>query len=200
MKIAFKPRFVPSRTLTHDILGRIDEYHFSRKTWDNLDRDIAGVQSFFIPNNAKPHHRNHYALKVYNTLTEAVAAWERQALAARKHLAPPVRRICKFVIKGDCVRWGYQTCVASHVGCVMGWGEWFSWDSTSSQNLFEKALASVDISGTINDQKHKRYGIRRAVRVGSGARIYGDLHPHNVGFFQHRIVAIDFGTESVDFH
>ena len=123
MKIAFKPRFVPSRTFTHDIAGRIDEYHFTRNKWWELEESAAaGVQSFFIPNNAKPHMRNHYALKVYNTLTEAVAAWQRQGAAARRGIAPPVRRICKFVIENLGTRWGYQTCVASHVNRVGGWG------------------------------------------------------------------------------
>lgn len=200
MKTAFKPRFVPSRTFTHDIVGRIDEYHFTRKTWYSLEcNGESGIQSFFIPNNAKPHHRNHYALKVYGTLTEAVAAWQRQALAAQQHLAPPVRRICKFVIKGDRVRWGYQSCVASHVGGVMGWGKVGSWSTPwrNSQDLFAEALAAVDISGTINEH----YDIRRAVRVERGhAYIYGDLHRGNVGFFQHRLVCIDFGTQSVDFN
>ena len=203
MKTAFKPRFVPSRTFTHDIVGRIDEYHFTRNKWLDLeDSAESGVQSFFIPNNAKPHMRNHYALKVYNTTTEAVAAWQRQAAAARRDLAPPVRRLCKFVIKGDGVRWGYQSCVASHVGGVMGWGKVGSWSTPwrNSQDLFAEALAAVDISGTINDQEDKRYGIRRAVRVGRRARISGDLHCWNVGFFQHRLVCIDFGTESVDFN
>jgi hypothetical protein len=197
MKIAFKPRFVPSRTFTHDIAGRIDEYHFTRNKWWELQESAErGVQSFFIPNNAKPHHRNHYALKVYRTLTEAVAAWQRQGVAARRGIAPPVRRICKFVIENLGTRWGYQSCVASHVGCVGGWDDWGS----RAGDRLDRELSRVDISGTVNDQEHKRYdGIRRSGRLGKRARILGDLHSGNVGFFKHRLVCIDFGTESIDF-
>lgn len=195
MKIAFNPRFVPSRTFMHDIVGRVDEYRFTRKEWARLRGSSAhGVQSFFIPNNAKPHQRNHYALKVYDTLVEAFAAWQRQGIAARKHLAPPVRRICKFVIDGLEPRWGYQSCVASHVDRVGGYESWDGpWDSK-----LERDLLRLDISGTVDDEQ--RYvGIRRAKRLGKRTRIRGDLHGGNVGFFKHRLVCIDFGTESIDF-
>jgi len=196
MKTAFNPRFVPSRTFMHDIVGRVDEYHFTRKEWTRLRRSSAsGVQSFFIPNNAKPHQRNHYALKVYDTLVEAFAAWQRQGIAARKHLAPPVRRICKFVIDGLEPRWGYQSCVASHINRVGGWDDW-GWGPFGSK--LECNLLRLDISGTVNDDQ--RYvGIRRAKRLGKRTRIRGDLHGGNVGFFKHRLVCIDFGTESIDF-
>jgi hypothetical protein len=194
MKTAFNPRFVPSRTFMHDIVGRVDEYHFTRKEWTRLRRSSAsGVQSFFIPNNAKPHQRNHYALKVYDTLVEAFAAWQRQGIAARKHLAPSVRRICKFVIDGLEPRWGYQSCVASHINRVGGWDE--GWGPSVT---LERDLLRLDISGTVNDDQ--RYvGIRRAKRLGMRCRISGDLHGGNVGFFKHRLVCIDFGTESIDF-
>lgn len=192
MKTAFKPRFVPSRTFMHDIVGRVDEYHFTRKEWMRLRSSSArGVQSFFIPNNAKPHMRNHYALKVYHSLVEAFAAWQRQGIAARKHLAPPVRRICKFTIDGMMVRWGYQSCVASHVDRVGGW----LWGPVD--NKLERDLLRLDISGTMDDEQY--VAIRDARRLGKRTRIRGDLHGGNVGFFKHRLVCIDFGTESIDF-
>ena len=87
----------------------------------------------------------------------------------------------------------------------MGWGTVGSWDTpwTNSQDIFADTLAAVDISGTINDQESPDGGIRRAKRIRRGRRrrayIDGDLHCGNVGFFQHRLVCIDFGTESVEF-
>lgn len=198
MKIAFNPRFVPSRTFMHDIVGRVDEYHFTRKEWARMRRNNpSGVQSFFILNDAKPHHRNHYALKVYDTLLEAFAAWQRQGIAARKHLAPPVRRLCKFVIPGLEPRWGYQSCVASHVDRIGGWREF---ESTGANRL-ERDLERLNLAGTFDDG-HRFRGIRKAAkskRLTRRCKISGDLHGGNVGFFQHRLVCIDFGTESVDF-
>jgi hypothetical protein len=195
MKTAFQPSFVPSRTYTHDLAGRIDEYHFTLKEWRKLHRtNLRGVQAFFIPNNAKPHQRNHYALKVYATLTEAVAAWQRQSIAARKHLAPPVRRICKFVIEGLDPRWGYQTSVASHVGRVEGCGMFGDFEDTN----LARNLRKLNIAGTVDDES--RYCTLRARRrLSRRDRINGDLHEQNVGFFKHRLVCIDFGTESIDF-
>ena len=159
----------------------------------------SGVQSFFIPNDAKPHQRNHYALKVYDTLLEAFAAWQRQGIAARKHLAPPVRRLCKFVIPGLEPRWGYQSCVASHVNRVGGAddGMFGGFDHTKLAHH----LSRLNLAGTFDDG-HRFRGIRKAAkskRLTRRDRINGDLHGGNVGFFQHRLVCIDFGTESIDF-
>jgi len=193
MKIAFQPRFVPSRTYTHPIAGKIDEYRFTRREWVKLMRTAPrGVQSSFLANNAEPHQANQYALKVFRTLQEAFASWQRQSLAARKKLAPPVRRMCKFVIDGLEPRWGYQTCVASHVGRVFATDSWYGFDDST----LAWELARRDITGTVNDQE--RGNLKRRLRRGS--RIFGDLHRHNIGFYKHRLVAIDFGTESIDFN
>lgn len=192
MKTAFQPSFVPSRTYTHPIVGRVDEYRFSYRKWVQLMRSAPrGVQSFFLRNNAEPHQANQYALKVFPTLQEAFASWQRQSLAARKKLAPPVRRICKFVIEGLDPRWGYQTCVASHVGRVVAESSWCAFDDST----LGRELARLNIVGTVDDQE--RGNLKRRLRRGS--RIFGDLHRHNVGFYKHRLVAIDFGTESIDF-
>lgn len=202
MKTAFNPSFRPSRTFVHPILGKIDEYHFtgaSLKRWKrSLNRAVRGVQSYFILNNAKPHNDNHYALKVYNTLTEAAAAWERQSLGARKNLAPPVRRLCKFVYPNGKVYWGYQTCVASHIERVSGI-HYLDWDSPrrSSHRVFVRAVSSLNLVGTINDlEEHyrgsfKRFKFKRTL-------FHGDLHEGNIGFYKHKMVLIDFGRESVE--
>ena len=203
MKTAFTPSFRPSRTFTHPILGKIDEYRFDRATHARWRKQAAradfGIQAFFIPNNAKPHNDNHYALKVYETLTEAAAAWERQNLAARKRLAPPVRRICKFVYPNGDVRWGYQTAVASHIERVGGADRigWFGPVSASTQK-FVRALQGVKILGTINDGDETKRGKFARVKY-KRTMIYGDLHAGNIGFYKHKMVLIDFGTDSVDF-
>lgn len=203
MKIAFNPSFRPSRTFVHPILGKIDEYHFanaSLKRWKrSLNRAPAGVQSYFILNNAKPHNDNHYALKVYNTLTEAAAAWERQSLAARKDLAPPVRRLCKFVQADGEVFWGYQTCVASHIERVSGIRD-LGWDSprrSKYHRVFVRAVQSLNLVGTINDVEEAYRGSFKRFKF-KRTWFHGDLHEGNIGFYKHKVVLIDFGTESVE--
>ena len=84
--------------------------------------------------------------------------------------------------------------MASHINRVGGWDDW-GWGPSVT---LERDLLRLDISGTVNDDQ--RYvGIRRAKRLGKRTRIRGDLHGGNVGFFKHRLVCIDFGTESIDF-
>lgn len=203
MKTAFNPSFRPSRTFVHPILGKIDEYQFtdaSLKRWKKfLNRAPSGVQSLFVHNNAKPHNDNHYALKVYNTLTEAAAAWERQSLAARKDLAPPVRRLCKFVCPNGKVYWGYQTCVASHIERVSGIRD-LGWDSprrSKYHRKFVRAVESLNLVGTINDvEEHYRGSFKRFKF--KGTKFHGDLHDGNIGFYKHKMVLIDFGRESVE--
>jgi hypothetical protein len=198
MKTSFNPRFVPSRTFMHDLVGRVDEYHISLKDWKRLRRtNLRGIQAFFIPNNAKPHQRNHFALKVYPTLVEAIAAWQRQSIAARKHLAPPVRRICKFVVADDRTYWGYQTCVASHVNRVQGGCSMFDgFDHTK----LARDLSKLNIAGTVNDGDGWGYcSVKRAGRLSRRDKFGGDLHGGNIGFYKHRLVCIDFGTDSIDF-
>lgn len=204
MRTAFNPSFHPSRTYTHPILGKIDEYRFtdaSLKRWKKfMNRAPSGVQSFFILNNAKPHNDNHYALKVYKTLTEAAASWERQNLASRQGLAPPVRRLCKFVYPNGKVYWGYQTCVASHIERVSGIDRlgWMGYGASKKQRKFVRAVQSLNLVGTINDAEDyyrgsfKRFKFKRT-------KFHGDLHDGNIGFYKHKMVVIDFGRESVDF-
>jgi len=199
MKTAFNPRFVPSRTFIHDIAGRVDEYHIDLVSWRRASRTrFRGIQAFYIPNNAKPHMRHHYALKVYPNLPEALAAWQRQSIAARKRLAPPVRRICKFVIAGYGTRWGYQTCVASHVDRVGGaQSNWYAFEN--GKLAYE--LQKLNLAGTVNDDQLWHYcSVKGAGKATRRDRLGCDLHGGNVGFFQHRLVCIDFGTDSVNFY
>lgn len=203
MKIAFNPSFRPSRTFVHPILGKIDEYHFtdaSLKRWKKiLNRAPSGVQSFFILNNAKPHNDNHFALKVYNTLTEAAAAWERQSIAARKDLAPPVRRLCKFVYPNGKVYWGYQTCVASHIERVSGIGclGWMGYGASKKHRKFVRSVESLNLVGTINDAEEHYRGSFKRFKF-KRTKFHGDLHEGNIGFYKHKMVLIDFGRESVE--
>jgi len=205
MKTAFNPSFRPSRTFIHPIFGKIDEYRFDLATYARWRKQAAradsGIQAFFILNNAKPHNDNHYALKVYPTLTEAAAAWERQNIAARKRLAPPVRRVCKFVYPdGRPPSWGYQTAVASHIERVSGVDQigWFGPPSASSQLKFVRAIEGLNIVGTINDGDVRERGRFARVKY-KRSIICGDLHPGNIGFYKHKMVLIDFGTDSVQF-
>ena len=101
------PRFRPSRTIRHSVVGLIDCYNFSKLPRDN----DAGAQTRFYMNNATPNNARHYGIKLFNTIVEAFAAYQRQKIAAKAHLAPPVRRMVCFRV-GNRNYWGYQTCIA----------------------------------------------------------------------------------------
>ena len=107
MKNATFPRFRPSRTIRHSVVGLIDCYTFSKLPRDN----DAGAQTRFYTNNATPNNSRQYGIKLFNTIVEAFAAYQRQKIAARKHLAPPVRRMVCFRV-GNRNYWGYQTGIA----------------------------------------------------------------------------------------
>ena len=186
--LKFKPSFRPVRTYTHAVAGRNDEYRISPNAWRRaMRRSSKGCQASFIPNNAKPHRARQYGLKVFRYLTDAVAAHQRQSLAAREGLAPPVRRVCKFVI-GERVLWGYQTALASHVGSIGNY-------SYRSEERLERKLVRISLVGTTDEWNGYREWCRiRSKRVRMGL----DLHEGNVGFYQGKLVGIDFGTDSVE--
>lgn len=104
--------FSPVRTVKHDILGRVDVYEFKR--WP--DTDGCGAQTDFYRNGADVNNPKQYGIKLFGTSVEAFAAYQRQKLAARKRLAPPVGRMVQWKI-GRWSRWGYQTCIADCSEC-----------------------------------------------------------------------------------
>jgi hypothetical protein len=109
------PRFVPTSIENHDIVGKIKIYEFKKFPTPNGD----GCQSSFFRNGAKVNNPNQFGIKVFNTSIEAFAAYQRQRLAAKEGLAPPVgvmvRWIVRATVKGSVQtynRWGYETCIA----------------------------------------------------------------------------------------
>ena len=106
------PRFSPTRIETHAILGTIKVYDIGK--YPNPDGD--GCQTSFFRNNAEVNNPNQFGLKMFNTSVEAFAAYQRQTLAAREGLAPPVGVMVRWIVKnhkGRTVnRWGYETCLA----------------------------------------------------------------------------------------
>lgn len=109
------PRFVPVRTETHEILGKVKIYEFTK--YPSPDGD--GCQTSFFTNNANVDNPRQFGLKLFNTSIEAFAAYQRQELAAEEGLAPPVGTMIRWIIRkriGNKIqtynRWGYETCIA----------------------------------------------------------------------------------------
>ena len=205
-KSPFTPRFVPVRTFTHPIMGRMDYYVIRRRP----KSDGMGAQATFFSNNARPNMKGEYGIKLFPTAAEAFAAYQRQKIAADAGLAPPVRRMVQVLMRGecwcddvDCKRkgmkfwYGYQTCIAYGIGKIE-----VPTIAESDRNpkyieengvrtLF-KAIIRISIQGTQKDfaPLGKTHG-KRAPRMAN------DLHCENLGFWHKRPVVIDFGSHLV---
>ena len=108
MKKKSYPRFTPARTINHKKLGKVCVYEF--KTLPP-HADDCGTQTDFFKNNAQPNNASQYGIKLFSTVIEAFAAYQRQKAAAKKRLAPPVGKMIQWKVS-RWSRWGYQTCVA----------------------------------------------------------------------------------------
>ena len=107
------PRFTHNRIDNHPILGKVKVYLFKKYPIAN----DAGCQSNFFANDAEINNPKQFGLKMFNTSIEAFAAYQRQSLAAREGLAPPVGKMIRWIIEkninGHMVnRWGYETALA----------------------------------------------------------------------------------------
>lgn len=106
------PRFTHDRIDNHPILGKVKVFTFSK--YPSCDDD--GCQTSFFRNNAEVNNPKQFGFKMFNTSIEAFAAYERQSLAAANHLAPPVGKMIRWIVKnyhGRTVnRWGYETALA----------------------------------------------------------------------------------------
>jgi hypothetical protein len=202
----FSPRYVPTRTFTHPVMGRVDCYNLAREPIC----DGSGAQAMFYDNNARPNRKREYGIKLFNTASEAFAAYQRQKIAADAGLAPPVRRMVCFVAPGlryspsadrwvrvpQKVRWGYQTSLAYGIGKLevgMAAEEMQEPDfipESGVRNLY-RAILRLSTKGTQSD--FKRLGTPRR----ANARMSNDLHQENLGFWRKRPVVIDFGSHLV---
>lgn len=205
-KTAFQPRFRPVRTITHPIMGRMDYYVIRRAP----KSDGAGAQATFFRNNARPNRKCEYGIKLFPTAAEAFAAYQRQKIAADAGLAPPVRRMVKVLMRGQCwcddsfckrkglrYWYGYQTCLANGIGRI----------EVSHRAEFRRnpklikdngvralfcAIIRISTKGTQKDfaplgETHRKRGPRMA----------NDLHCENLGFWRQKPVVIDFGSHLV---
>ena len=106
------PRFKHDRIDNHPILGKVKVFAMNR--YPSPDDD--GCQTSFFRNNAEINNARQFGLKMFNTSIEAFAAYQRQSLAAKEGLAPPVGKMIRWIVKnyhGRTVnRWGYETALA----------------------------------------------------------------------------------------
>lgn len=106
------PRFKHDRIDNHPILGKVKVFAMNR--YPSPDDD--GCQTSFFRNNAETNNARQFGFKMFNTSIEAFAAYQRQSLAAKEGLAPPVGKMIRWIVKnyhGRTVnRWGYETALA----------------------------------------------------------------------------------------
>ena len=213
---SFRPKYSPVRTITMQHLGRVDVYEVK-----GLRDDGSGAQATFIRNNAKPNRKRHYGIKLFRTKSEALAAYQRQKIAADAGLAPPVRRMVKFVVErglgrkndlcnctecraarrgGHETLWGYQTCLAYGIGTMSLEIDWCDFGERPSPMLapagnvrrLYAALLALSTKGTQRD--HAALGETRKRNI----MMAHDLHCENMGFWRKRPVVIDFGAHIVN--
>jgi hypothetical protein len=204
MTTAFAPQFSPVRTFTHHLMGKVDVYVMRR----NTRVSASGIQAEFLGNNAEPNRRNHYALKLYSTASEAFAAYQRQNVAAAAGAAPPVRRMVMVMRHGSCrcgninectgkklcngnTMWGYQTCVAARVGVT--WGVTRHGDTSDAG--IRKLYATMRKLNTIGTQRDDK---PLGVMHGRKYLMLCDLHGGNIGFWRKSPVVIDFGSDIIN--
>jgi len=108
------PRFKPVRTYTHDLMGKIKVIDATNAP---AHGDGEGAQTDFYHNNAEVDNNKQFSIKLFSTSIEAFAAYQRQAIAAKKRLAPPVGCMVQWKL-GRWSRWGYETCRAVTGGHV----------------------------------------------------------------------------------
>jgi hypothetical protein len=185
-------------------MGKVDAYVMRR----NTRVSASGIQAEFLGNNAEPNRRNHYALKLYSTASEAFAAYQRQKIAAAAGAAPPVRRMVMMMRRGSCrcgnimectgnklcnanTMWGYQTCVAARVGVT--WG--VTRDGDTSDAGIRKLYATMRKLNTIGTQRDDK---PLGVMHGRKYLMLCDLHGGNIGFWRKSPVVIDFGSDIIN--
>ena len=148
MKTESYPRFSPVRTLRHPLCGTIKCYTLKR-----LPRsDDEGAQTLFFRNNAEVNNSRQYGIKLFKTLPEAFAAYQRQRIAARGRVAPPVGSMVMFRI-GLRNWWGYQTCIADTkcpaLTFILSW--------VSARNSYDMWSKFAVGNTTLNAENAKRW-------------------------------------------
>ena len=171
-----------------------------------LKKCDCGAQAYFLPNNARPYVKTEYALKLFDKRWDAICAYERQKLAAKHLVAPPVGELVQVRDNANRVKmWGYQTCVAIKIDR----------DSPNYLKLFptvdnewngptalRRALRRITLCGLpANDLRNEDLKIPTAIKGKKKYCLGGDLHSCNVAFWSdehgERPVCIDFGFHCV---
>lgn len=116
-KTASYPKFSPASTYKHPIMGKVEVYDFTNAKRGAPMSDGAGAQTDFFLNNAEVNNPKQFGIKLFSTSIEAFAAFQRQRLAAKARVAPPVSCMVQWKV-GRWSRWGYKTCIAD-TSCSM---------------------------------------------------------------------------------
>jgi hypothetical protein len=203
----FHPTYRPFKSTRHPIMGVVDHYI----TKVDLREDARGAQATFLRNNASPNRVREYGIKLFPTVSQAFAAYQRQKIAAAAGAAPPVRRMVCFVAPGRrynwekdryvrvarITYWGYQTSLAYGIGRTDG-VSLEAEDLCDHRRITESGvrrlfltLKHLSIVGTQRD--HKPIGVVRRKSI----PMTHDLHEDNVGFWRKRPVCIDFGSHII---
>lgn len=110
-KTASYPKFSPASTYKHPIMGKVEVYDFTKAKRGAPMSDGAGAQTDFFLNNAEIDNPKQFGIKLFSTSIEAFAAFQRQRMAAKARVAPPVGCMVQWKV-GRWSRWGYKTCIA----------------------------------------------------------------------------------------
>lgn len=158
-------------------------YRDSKEFRRDFDNCPDGCSAVFIPNNAKIDSANQFALKIFYDKCDAYLTWQRQKLAAKIGLAPPVGKMVVVLGEtGKIKHLGYQTAVC---------------DMSQSEDIPRKLVSKLRKNLSCIKLTKKCLGDDCETDDGEIPKLGDDLHEDNYGIWKGNLVCIDFGNESL---
>ena len=212
MKNNSYPKFRPEKKTYKKFGYTFKVFKMTEKEFGKMKQGgSCGVQATFVKNNARMNNSKEFGLKMFPSLWEAACVWERQKIAARKNLAPPVGSL--FVIfsknKDHRLSYGYESCVANPNVALSSDGE------DIEDSLFKITIENTPINDILSSVKcndddacsifryvdrvnflsKKKYILN--LKHKNKFRLGGDLHDENTATWKGKKVCIDFGCHCV---
>ena len=162
------PSFSPASTYKHPIMGKVEVYDFTSAKRGHFVPDGCGAQTDFFRNGAEVNNPKQYGIKLFSTSIEALAAFQRQRLAAKVKAAPPVGCMVQWKI-GRWSRWGYKTCIADmssrlmvnllcHTKAMANYIAWARWAGVAERSVEDNFEAFKKDTDPMSIWQRDKYG------------------------------------------
>lgn len=165
----------------------------------------SGCSAAFYKFGAEPHSDD-FALKVFGDADECLASYQRQALAFRNGVAPPVGRL--IIVSGRsswnnqpykqyALETGVCSELDSNLRCEISGMRFDEQGKHPFVKMLRRRLRRVDLTGTILNDVFRCTMNDILVPSGSGICLGGDLHSKNYMIWRGEPVCIDFGHHAI---